>query len=109
MAGDKKVELFDIDAACREAVAAVRSYANEEALSRCDYQVLASGLSNKDVANFEDHDWFLLFDALGSRDSLGKNASELYVLATYVWFMSRHLDGLVGLRASAASTRQGGV
>lgn len=94
MATKETCELFSIDSACAEAIDSVLAYASEDCLSKRDYQTVVRGLKKKDVSHFTDSDWFLLFDALGTRDQLSKGASELYALASYVWYMAQHFRGL---------------
>lgn len=94
---------FDIEAACTEAIDAIREYAKEDGLVRSDYQTAINGLKRRDFSRFADHDWFLLFDALGTRGKLCFSASELYTFASYAWHMAQHFNGLT------ASARRSGA
>lgn len=93
--------VFDIAEASMSACKAVREYCREDGITRCDYTAVIQGLRARDFSEFTDADWFMLFDALGTRDELSANAKELYVLASYVWYMAVHFRGL-----TADSTRR---
>jgi hypothetical protein len=90
--------VFDIDAACKSACEAVVQYCKEDGISKRDCATVLKGLEARDVSAYEESDWFLLYDSLGTRDQLDEGASEIYQLAAHVWYMSHHLKGLCGLK-----------